>query len=148
MEIRFKKLTDSATIPTYGGGDSANAGLDLYSSSEMDITIPAGRFAIIPTGIAWEPIAGSRCVMIVQSRSGMAFKHNIEASNAGVIDSTYRGEISVKLYNTGDSDYIVHKGDRIAQGIVMILPEIREIVEMVELGDTIRGDSGFGSTGR
>ena len=148
MKILFKKLREGAVLPKFGNDDSMNAGLDLCSSSNVIIYLNPGESKIIPTGIAWEPVSGSRCAMIVQSRSGLAFKHGIEASNAGVVDASYRGEIMVKLYNTSSHVYAVEPGERIAQGIVYLLPEITEICEVDELNESARGMDGFGSTGR
>lgn len=151
MKLLFKKLDPRATIPSFGGGDGLNAGLDLYAclpAHKQWVAIPVGGSAVIPTGIAWEPLSGSRCALIVQSRSGLAFKAGVEASNAGVVDMGFRGDISVKLYNHGPEAYIVNHGDRIAQGIVYLLPDIASIEEVNELGPSVRGVAGFGSTGR
>lgn len=151
MKLLFKKLDPRATIPAFGGGDGLNAGLDLYAclpAHKQWVEIPIGGSAIIPTGIAWEPISGSRCAMIIQSRSGLGVTHGIECSNAGVVDSTYRGGIMLKLYNHGNAAYIINHGDRIAQGIVYLLPDIAGIEEVDELEPSVRGVAGFGSTGR
>lgn len=148
MKIHFKKMRPNAVIPKFGNGDFMNAGLDLCSALTTLVYLEPGESAIIPTGIAWEPISGSRCAMIVQSRSGLAFKHGVEASNAGVVDASYRGEIMVKLYNNGDKLYVVEPGERVAQGIVYLLPEITDICEVDELQESARGTNGFGSTGR
>lgn len=150
MKIRFKKFSSEAIIPTFGGGDSSNAGLDLYAclpSNKGYVIVPAQASVVVSTEIGWEPVSSKRCAMIIQSRSGLAIKNCIEASNAGVIDSTYRGCIMVRLYNHSDEDYIVNQHDRIAQGIIYELPFIT-VEETSTLSDTVRGASGFGSTGR
>lgn len=146
--MNFKKLDKEAILPSFG--NEFAAGIDFYALDKYPghvYTIPAQSSAIIPTGIAWEPESGSRCALIIQSRSGMALKWGIECSNAGVIDSDYRGEIKIKLYNTNDDEYVVHGGDRIAQGIVYTLPDVI-LRETKELSETERGANGFGSTGR
>ena len=101
---------------------------------------------MIPTGIAIEP---ERCdvVAIVAARSGLAVKQGITLSNGiGVIDSDYRGEISVGLLNTSDADFTVNDGDRIAQ--LMFMPVLQaSFIESDELDETERGTGGFGSTG-
>jgi dUTP pyrophosphatase len=139
MEIKFK-----GNIPTYGTDGSI--GLDLVSN--INILILAHSSAKVGTGTYWqpEPLKGVKVGMIVQSRSGLAFNSGIEASNAGVIDEDYRGEIKVKLYNNSDEDFFIKKGDRIAQGIVHLIPNI-VVVDSEKLEGTERGQKGFGSTG-
>jgi dUTP pyrophosphatase len=146
MKIGFKKLYEDALIPRYS--NELDVGIDLYA--QVGCTIHAGKTAILGTGVAWEPIvwtSGTKPCMIVKSRSGLAFNHTIEASGAGVIDSSFRGEIKVKLYNNSDRPYIVMKGDRIAQGIILELPMV-DVLEVTELSDTARGANGFGSSGK
>jgi len=146
MKVSFKKLNDNATIPTLN--NSTDAGLDLYACDNVMITSHSD--AIIKTGIAWMPSKikeGSKAVMIVKSRSGLAFKDGIECTNAGVIDQCYRGEIGVKLYNTTNELYQVKKGDRIAQGVIYELPVVN-IEEVMEIDASIRGENGFGSSGK
>lgn len=90
----------------------------------------------------------------IKGRSGLSLLHNIEVCNAGVIDQDYRGTIKVKLYNTGDTDYIVKKGDRICQIIFYLIPKIKiDLVEsqkddILELFNTTRGVNGIGSSGK
>ena len=148
MKVGFKKLYDDSIIPSYGNGDESNAGLDLYA--HYGATIHAHSAAIFGTGVAWEPFnwaVGYKPFLLVNSRSGLAFNSGVEASNAGVVDVSYRGEIKVKLYNNTDKDVFINKGDRIAQGIAMELPYV-EVVELTELSETSRGDRGFGSSGK
>jgi dUTP pyrophosphatase len=149
MKLKFKKLNEGATIPTFGNDDFKNAAVDLYAClPDMPMGIRPGSYGIIPTGIAWEPEGGGKYAMLIQSRSGLAFKEHIEASNAGVIDCGYRGEIKVKLYNTGTHMFVVEDGMRVAQGIILVLPYVSEIVETDTLRESARGNSGFGSTGK
>jgi len=149
MKLKFKKLNEGATIPTFGNDDFKNAAVDLYAClpDGESVMVRPGSYAIIPTGIAWEPEGGGKYAMLIQSRSGLAFTENIEASNAGVIDCGYRGEIKVKLYNTGTRMFFVTHWMRIAQGIILDLPYVSEIVETDTLRESARGNSGFGSTG-
>ena len=110
------------------------------------MTIPARRTVKIPTGLAMaiEPgYAG-----FVFARSGLGIKHGIVPANCvGVIDSDYRGEVIVGLYNHTDEPFVVEPGDRIAQ-LVLLPVHTPEIEECAELGETSRGEGGFGSTGR
>ena len=149
MKIKFKKMREGAIIPTFGNDDATNAGIDLYAWSPRKILIiDPGESKIIDTGVAWEPVGGCKYAMIIQSRSGMAFKQGLEASNAGVVDHSYRGSIMVKIYNNSKVEQVIEHGDRIAQGVVHLLPFVDAIEEADTLTDTIRGPDGFGSSGR
>lgn len=146
MNINVKiKLTRGSAVPHYATAGSA--ALDLRAALEGgSAVIPAGGRAMIPTGIAIEP-ESSDVVAIVAARSGLAVKQGITLSNGiGVIDSDYRGEISVGLLNTSDVDFTVNDGDRIAQ--LMFMPVLQaNLIVSDELSDTSRGAGGFGSTG-
>ncbi len=150
MKIKFKKLTETAIIPKLN--NQSDAGLDFFS--DENIIIPAKGSAICTTGIAWQPILSQtqkdlnfKAYMQMQSRSGMAFKNSIELTNAGVIDESYRGNIGLKFYNNESYDYFIAKGEKVAQGIVKLIP-IFEIEEVKELENTVRGTNGFGSSGK
>ena len=144
MKINFKKLNERAVAPTYCSAGSA--GGDLYGAEENDVVIPAGETAFIGTGIAVEIPLGY--VGLVYARSGLACKRGLAPANkVGVIDSDYRGEIKVALHNHGKEAQTVAKGERIAQ--LVIAPYLfAEYEEKDELSDTVRGEGGFGSTGR
>lgn len=144
MKVRIKKLNERAVIPTYGSAGSA--GGDLYSAEENDITVASGQTACIGTGLAVEIPQG--LVGLVYARSGLACKKGLAPANkVGVIDSDYRGEIKVALYNHGKEPQTVAKGERIAQ--LVIAPFVfAEYEETDDLSDTARGEGGFGSTGR
>ncbi|MDD7214520.1 MAG: dUTP diphosphatase [Clostridia bacterium] len=144
MKVRIKKLNERAVIPTYGSAGSA--GGDLYSAEENDITVAPGQTAFIGTGLAVEIPQG--LVGLVYARSGLACKKGLAPANkVGVIDSDYRGEIKVALYNHGKEPQTVAKGERIAQ--LVIAPFVfAEYEETDDLSDTARGEGGFGSTGR
>ena len=149
MNIGFKRTRPEATIPTFGHNDRTNAGMDFYSCE--DISIYPKTAVVVDTGIAWDgmPLVtnNEKPVLVIQSRSGLSVNHSIEACNAGVIDAGYTGSIRVKLYNNSEVPFKIIKGDRIAQGIVYMLPVVTP-VEIQEIGETIRGDKGFGSSGR
>ncbi len=140
------KLSRGASMPQYATPGSAAA--DLCAALEGgSVTIAPGRWVRIPTGVAIS--AGrSDIVAIVAGRSGLGAKHGISMINGiGVIDSDYRGEISVTLANHSDTPYTIEDGDRIGQ--IMFMPVIAaEFFEKEELDPTERGEGGFGSTGK
>ncbi len=144
MKINIKKLDPRATIPTYGSEFSAGA--DLYAISDADITIEPGKTVLVHTGIALEIPAGYGGFIF--ARSGLASKKGLAPANkVGVIDADYRGEIMVALHNHSSVSATVSAGERIAQ--LVIMPYLAaEFFEVGELSETVRGEGGFGSTGR
>lgn len=142
--IRVKILRDGAKLPTYGSTEAAGA--DLYACLEQDLTIGPGETAFVPTGLALE--VPKHCAGLVYARSGMACKRGLAPANkVGVIDSDYRGEITVVLHNHGGEPQTIAHGERIAQ--LVITPVLQpEYTLAEELDDTQRGQGGFGSTGR
>ena len=142
--IAIKLLRNGAKLPTYGSSEAAGA--DLYACLEADVTILPGQTAFIPTGFAMAVPKG--CAGLVYARSGMACKRGLAPANkVGVIDSDYRGEVVVALYNHSDEERTVSHGERIAQMVITpVLTPAYEIRE--ELDDTARGQGGFGSTGK
>ena len=142
--VKFKKLTPNAIVPTYG--TEFSAGADLYSGMTEPVIINAGTTEFIKTGIAMEIPEG--LVGLVYARSGMACKKGLAPANkVGVIDSDYRGEFLIFLYNQSDKPQTVEPEERVAQ--LVIVPVKRETFEEVSsLEDTDRGQGGFGSTGR
>ena len=144
MKVKLKKLNEKAQIPTYGSEFSAGA--DLYACIDEDIVIRSGETAFIKTGLAMELENGY--VALVYARSGLACKKGLAPANkVGVIDSDYRGEIMVALHNHSNIDQTVAAGERIAQ--MVITPYIKcEFEEADSLADSVRGEGGFGSTGR
>lgn len=142
--ISVKKVRPNAILPTYGSQGAAGA--DLYACLEEEVTIGAGETVFIPTGLAMEIPAG--CVGLVYARSSLGAKRGLAPANkVGVIDSDYRGEISVVLHNHGKADQAIAPGERIAQ--LVITPVITPAYEETEeLSDTDRGTGGFGSTGK
>ena len=141
--IRVKKLRPNAVLPTYGSGEAAGA--DLYACLEEAVVVEPGRTAWIPTGISMEIPKG--CAGLIYARSGLACKKGLAPANkVGVIDSDYRGEITVVLHNHGPEAQTVSSGERIAQ--MVITPVLTPAyVEAEDLTDTDRGQGGFGSTG-
>lgn len=142
--IRVKKLNEFATIPTYGSTEAAGA--DLYACLTEPITVLPGEAAWVGTGIALEVPKG--CAGLVYARSGLACKRGLAPANkVGVVDSDYRGEIKVVLFNHSKEPQTIEHGERIAQFV--ITPVLTPVYEEVsELGVTNRGTGGFGSTGK
>jgi len=142
MRIRVKKLHPDAVLPHYAHGPDEDAGMDLRSVER--VVLSPGVAQGVPTGIAIELPVGYEAQ--VRPRSGLALKHSITA-NFGTIDPGYRGEIRVVMFNLGPRDYVIEKGDRIAQLLVARCESI-EWEEREELGNSQRGEGGFGSSGR
>ena len=144
FDRNIKKINDKAIIPTYGSEYAAGA--DMYACLDAAVQIEPGQTVLIHTGIAMEIPAGY--AGLVYARSGLASKKGLAPANkVGVIDADYRGEIMVALHNHGTQTQSVEPGERIAQ--LVIAPYITGVFHQVdELSDTVRGDGGFGSTGR
>ena len=142
--IRVKILKEGAKLPAYG--TEGAAGADLYACLPEDVTIGPGETAFIPTGIALEVPVG--CAGLIYARSGLACKRDLAPANkVGVVDSDYRGEITVVLHNHGSHLQTVKHGERIAQFV--ITPVLTPAYEVAEsLSDTVRAAGGFGSTGK
>lgn len=145
MQVRIKKLSPQAIVPTYA--HNGDACFDIYALGDMEkpVDIRPDGAAVIPTGISFEVPMGY--VMLVFSRSGHGFKHGVRLGNAvGVIDAGYRGELKVSLHNDGRARFKVAHGDRIAQAMIIPRPAI-ELEEAGDLSDSSRGTGGLGSTG-
>lgn len=142
--VRIKKLNDAARIPTYGSEYSAGA--DLYACTEADLVIEPGETVVVKTGIAMEIPVGY--AGLIYARSGLATKEGLAPANkVGVVDADYRGEIMVALHNHSKETRTVTAGERIAQ--MVIAPFLTaEFLPCEELSDTVRGEGGFGSTGK
>ena len=139
MSLRIKKLTYDAIIPTRGSGSAV--GYDLYSTDE--VVIPPTHRALVGTSVAivLPPGVYGR----VAPRSGLTVKHGIQVG-AGVVDPDYTGEVKVVLFNHGDKDFEVKRGERIAQ-LVLEKCDTPDVEEIGLLEETERGAGGFGSTG-
>ena len=142
VDIALRRLDPGLPPPSYA--HPGDAGADLFTT--VDVTLAPGERAMVPTGIAIALPDGY--VAFVVPRSGLAFKHGITIVNApGLVDAGYRGEIRVTLLNTdATTSYDVAVGDRIAQLLVLPLPEVR-FVPVVRLPGSHRAERGFGSTG-
>ncbi|MCF6459888.1 dUTP diphosphatase [Clostridium sp. Cult3] len=142
MKIRIVNKSD---FPTPNYETSGSAGIDLYANIEASITLKPFDRVLVPTGLYLSIPEGYEGQ--VRARSGLALKHGICLANGiGTIDSDYRGEIGVILVNLGKEDYVINRGDRIAQ-MVFLKYEKVELMEVDTLDDTKRGTGGFGHTG-
>ena len=149
MKLNIKYLSNDAILPTYGSKYAA--GLDLYSSDNY--LIKSNSRTCVNTGLALEWVKNNDTdenpedfYLRIAPRSGLSFKNGIDVL-AGVIDYDYRGEIKIILLNTSDTDFVITKGDKIAQAILTRIIKFTEITTSDELNDTSRGEGGFGSTG-
>lgn len=144
MNIKVKKMNSDAKLPFRA--TEGSAGADIFACIDSDITVRPKERVLVPSGIAIE-LPDMGCGAFIFPRSSVSSKFGVSLANCvGVVDSDYRGEIKVPLINHSDSDYVVHNGDRIAQMVILpvLLPGF---TESDNLGDTARGEGGFGSTG-
>tara|TARA_B100000575_G_C22864639_1_gene505010 strand:+ start:62 stop:499 length:438 start_codon:yes stop_codon:yes gene_type:complete len=144
VKVLIKKLDPSVELPAYKTAGAS--GMDLMAFLKESINLKPGTSCLVPTGIS---IAFSSDFEIqIRPRSGLAAKSNISVLNTpGTIDSDYRGEIKVILYNHGNSNFLISNKDRIAQMILVPVVKMR-LEETESLPDTLRGKGGFGSTGK
>ena len=144
VKVLVKKLNPKVQLPTYK--TKGSSGMDLMAFIESPIEILPNTSALIPTGIS---VAIPNDFEIqIRPRSGLAVKFNISVLNTpGTIDSDYRGEIKIILFNHGNQKFIVKNNDRIAQMILMPVLKVN-FEEVDSLPDTLRGSGGFGSTGK
>ena len=144
VKVLIKKLFPEVKLPTYK--TSGASGMDLMAFIKLPITIKPKTSCLIPTGIS---MAFAEDYEIqIRPRSGLAAKNNISILNTpGTIDSDYRGEIKVIIYNHGNKDFVINNSDRIAQ--MILTPVVKmELEETDKLPQTMRGEGGFGSTGK
>ncbi len=141
---RVGESSDDLPLPSYATEHSA--GMDLCAAVEGEFVLAAGATSLIPTGFAIALPEGYEAQ--VRPRSGLAVKHQIGIMNSpGTIDADYRGEVKVVLTNFGKADFIIRRGDRIAQLVVAPYSRVRW-EEQESLGETARGAGGFGHTGK
>jgi dUTP pyrophosphatase len=142
--IRVKRLKEKAILPTYGSEEAAGA--DLYACLDAPLMIQPGESVFVPTGLSMEIPKG--CAGLIYARSGLACKRGLAPANkVGVVDSDYRGEFMIVLYNHGIEPQTIGHGERIAQ--LVITPVFTPgFIEVDELTDTQRASGGFGSTGK
>lgn len=143
--IKVKRLNEKAMLPCRA--TEGSAGADLYACIDEPVVLAPGKLVKIPTGIAIE-LSDKNYAAFLFARSGLGVKHGITLSNGtGVVDSDYRGEICVGLCNVSDEPYTIEPNERIAQMVIM--PVVcASFVETDELGNTVRGSGGFGSSGK
>ena len=146
--VRIVRLAHAAGLPLPAYQTKGSAGLDLLAAlgAQRPLTLAPGARALVPTGLVIELPQGYEAQ--VRPRSGLALNYGITVLNSpGTIDSDYRGEVGVVLANLGHAPFEIRRGERIAQ--LVVSPVTRaELVEVVEISATARGDGGFGSTGK
>ena len=147
VQIKIQHITDKfkdILLPEYA--TEGSSGLDLRASVETEMKIEKGKVGLVPTNIKVEIPLGYE--IQIRPRSGLAAKNGIGVLNSpGTIDSDYRGEIKVILFNFSDEDFIIKRGDRIAQMIVAKVYRA-DLIITDELNESKRGDGGFGHTGK
>ena len=144
VKVLVKRLNSKVNLPKYK--TSGSSGMDLMAFIDSPIKIAPNTLELVPTGLS---IAIPEDLEIqIRPRSGLAAKSSIGVLNApGTIDSDYRGELKIILFNHGNKDFIVNSNDRVAQ--MVLTPVIKmELEEVDQLPITIRGSGGFGSTGK
>ena len=144
VKVLIKKLNSSVKLPSYKT-DGAS-GMDLMACIEKPLNLEPGKSCLIPTGLS--VAFPSDYEIQIRPRSGLAAKKNISVLNTpGTIDSDYRGELKIILFNHGNENFIINNNDRVAQ--MVLTPVIKmELEETNELPNSIRGKGGFGSTGK
>ncbi len=145
--VEFKTLPhfDGLALPAYETVLAAGADLRAAVTADAPMTLAPGARALVPTGLAMALPAGYEAQ--IRPRSGLAYKHGITCLNTpGTIDADYRGEVKVLLINLGDTEFVINRGERIAQ--MVIAPITQPVFKSVKtLSETARGEGGFGSTG-
>ena len=144
VRVLIKKLDPKVTLPSYK--TKGASGMDLMAFVKEKIVIKPQTSALIPTGLS---VAFSEDYEIqIRPRSGLAAKNNISVLNTpGTIDSDYRGELKVIIFNYSNHDFVVNNNDRVAQMVLTPIAKM-ELEEANELPKTLRGEGGFGSTGK
>ena len=146
VEVALLRLPHALDLPLPAYQSEDAAGLDLLAAVEETMILPPLGRALVPTGLAIALPSGYEAQ--VRPRSGLAAKHGVTVLNSpGTIDADYRGEIKVILINLSDTPFTIGRGERIAQMVIAPVSRAR-LVETEALDATIRGDGGFGSTGR
>jgi len=145
--VKFKKLNkefNDIPVPSYSTEHSA--GMDVRAAIENEMILKPGEIVLVPTNLSVEIPAGYE--IQVRPRSGLAIKHGIGVLNSpGTIDSDYRGEVKIILFNFGKEVFVIKRGERIAQ---LVLSKVyqAELTEVEKLNETVRGSGGFGHTGK
>ncbi len=145
VTVKITRLDHGADLPLPSYESDQAAGMDLRAAVNDPVTLSPGARALIPTGLAIALPAGFEAQ--VRPRSGLALKQGVTVLNApGTIDADYRGEVGVILINHGDAAFTVSRGDRIAQMVIASVTQAKW-AETENLGETTRGEGGFGSSG-
>ena len=145
ITVKVKRLPSGDGLPLPIRMTADAAGFDLTAAVPQSVTIASGDIRVIPCGFAMALPPGYEAQ--VRPRSGLASRHGITLVNTpGTIDADYRGEVQVPLINLGRADFVVERGMRVAQMVVMPVPPVA-LVEVTDLEETDRGPGGFGHTG-
>ncbi len=145
IDVHIRYLPHYGDLPRIRRMTGGASGFDIFAACGGEINIRPGAVELIPAGFELSIPPGFEAQ--IRPRSGLAFKNRIGLLNSpGTVDSDYRGEVKVILINFGKSDYVVRRGDRIAQLVFASVPAVT-LVERVELDGTPRGSGGFGHTG-
>jgi dUTP pyrophosphatase len=144
VKVLIKKLDPNVELPVYKTNGAS--GMDLMAFIEQPIKLASNRSCLVPTGLA---VAFTEDYEVqIRPRSGLAAKNSITVLNTpGTIDSDYRGEIKIILFNHGNKEFTINNKDRVAQMILTPIVKMK-LEEVNDLPDTLRGKDGFGSTGK
>lgn len=147
MEINIKRISNKfLDVPLPAYATEGSSGMDLRAAIDDQLILKKGEFVLVPTNLIFEIPEGYE--IQVRPRSGLAAKYGIGVLNSpGTIDSDYRGEVKVILFNFGGKDFVVKRGDRIAQ-IILSKTISFSVIEVNKLSSTKRGEGGFGHTGK
>ncbi len=146
LTIRINRISDrTKDVPLPAYATEGSAGMDIYAAVDGEMVVKAGETTLVPTGFSMEIPIGFEAQ--IRPRSGLALKSSIGLMNSpGTIDSDYRGEVKIVFTNFGKTDFIVKRGDRIAQMVVATYQRV-QWEESSALSETSRGSGGFGHTG-
>jgi len=147
VQIKVKRLNENFNdIPLPSYATEGSSGMDLRAAVENDFILQPGMFSLIPTNLSIEIPYGYE--IQVRPRSGLAAKNGVSVLNTpGTIDSDYRGEVKVILFNFGKENFVIKRGERIAQ-MVLSKVYLASLIETNELNSSVRGEGGFGHTGK
>jgi len=144
--VQLKRLPGNEDVALPRKMSEWAAGFDLHAAVGEPLTLAPGERALVPTGFAMA--MPKELEAQIRPRSGLAYKHGITCLNSpGTIDADYRGEVKVLLINLGQQPFTIERGERIAQMVFQTVPQVT-IEEVSELSETVRGEGGFGHTGR
>ena len=144
VKVLVKKLNSLAKLPSYKTNGAS--GMDLMACIEKPISLEPGKSCLIPTGFS--DAFSEKYEIQIRPRSGLAAKNSISVLNTpGTIDSDYRGELKIILFNHSNENFIINNNDRVAQMVLTPIVKM-ELEEINELPNSNRGDGGFGSTGK